>query len=184
MSDETNQTERYWLDVQDGYVAIVDQHRCGIDVQTFTGPDRLLAATGRLAELNQAETTPAAFLAETLPAFARTQRREVLLAELNEIERIALREISGHAEILSRTVKLRDRILAGTADATGSPLSEPVSAQEPAGVPVTTPKAVQALTDAQSPDLPAWLRTNIETTQAKRRGWEPIERQLFKPGPY
>jgi hypothetical protein len=174
MSEETNENERYWLDVRTDLVVIVDDRR--VDVETFAGPGRLLAATGRLAELNQAEDTPAAFLAETLPAFARTQRREVLLAELAEIECIALREISGHAEILSRTVRLRDRILADTADATGNPLSGPVSAQESAGVPATTPKAVQALTDAQSPDLPAYSPWSFaERQQAARRS---------APGPY
>jgi hypothetical protein len=168
MSEETNENERYWLDVRTDLVVIVDDRR--VDVETFAGPGRLLAATGRLAELNQAEDTPAAFLAETLPAFARTQRREVLLAELAEIECIALREI------LSRTVRLRDRILADTADATGNPLSGPVSAQESAGVPATTPKAVQALTDAQSPDLPAYSPWSFaERQQAARRS---------APGPY
>lgn len=174
MSEETN--ERYAIVIHPDVVVIMDT-QYELAVEDFTGGDRLLAATGRLAELNgvekAGEDSPATFLAETLPAYAKRQytdlrrrRAEAHLAEVIDIEGTALEQVRTYSEILRRATALRLKL-----EDTLRPLSEPVSAQKPEGVPASTPATVEALTDAQSPDV--W--SFVERQQAERRS---------APGPY
>lgn len=187
MSEEMDEAERYVMEIGPAVVAIVDTKSDRV-VMALDGGDRLLAATGYLQRMNRGETitepepgyfpapapevTPAEFLSKTLPAYARTQRADALLAELDEIERISLEHVRGHSEILARAVKLREKLLAERdREASASPLSATLSAATaPEAVP-DPPRSIQAHTDAQSPD------------PVQRASWRP-EFSRSKPGPY
>lgn len=164
MSDETN--ERYFMVISSGMVEImdaIDQETAGI----FTGPDRLLIATAELNRLNaKPEITPAAFLAETLPAKARRQRLEAHLREVIEIGDALSAVLAADAANLKRAIALREKLEKELA----SPLSSTLPAQN----------APEVLADAEE-------RLDRYMDAWERQGQYPAIGQMpdfFKPGPY
>lgn len=126
MSEQSE--DRYFMIVGHEEVRIMDE-MTGDPIESVTGPDRLLKAVALLAELNgPAEepagpewrvgtsirntkpVTPAAFLAETLPAVARRQRLEAHLAEVREMEDAFVRVLAEDAANLRRATALRKKL--------------------------------------------------------------------------
>src|SRR3954467_5038243 len=113
MSEEGN--ERYWINIVGQSVMLNDAVE-NETVKTFTGPERLLAATAELNRLNamenepELEITPAEFLAKTLPAVARRQRLESHLAEVIEIGDALSRLLAVDAANLKRAIVLREKL--------------------------------------------------------------------------
>lgn len=157
-------TERYVLEIGKATVFIVDEPS-GATVSTFTGPDRLLAATAELNRLNAAaETspesepwTPAEFLSKELPAVARRQRIEGHLAEVREIEESLARVLAEDAINLKRATALREKL----EKELSSPFSSTQTAQNADLVGQDTPEPFSFVERLQAP-----------------------QREQSKPGPY
>jgi hypothetical protein len=172
MSEETS--ERYMLEIgtERVYVVDVESH----ERTEFTGPDRLLAATTELNRLNAVEgmwtsiekvtqpATPAAFLAETLPALARRQQLENQLAQVEAIKEHARSEVQRWQEIAQSAFDLRNRIR----EALARPLSATETAQNADLVGQDTLNAAIARS-ARQVDIAEILKAGTP---------------LFKPGPY
>lgn len=160
MTEETRdeQTEdRYYLEVGDGEVLLIDGQDSTYPLRSFAGPDRLLRATGVMVELNETGAPslaapirppgtlpildPSRFLTVTLPAVARIQRLESALAEAKEIEDRALELMRLDAEILSRATVVRTKL----EKALSRLLSATQGAETPAVRGTDTPKPAEAL---------------------------------------
>jgi hypothetical protein len=133
--------ERFYVKInEDRSVTLSDG---SIAVAIFQGPDALadaLAARlkltereadgGTVAELQgMTRVTPTQFLTETLPAYARTQRLENMLAEVRTAESAALAELTDAINLLNRAISLRERLEKSLETAT-RPLSAPESAEQ------------------------------------------------------
>lgn len=142
-------TERYWIEIERDAVYVMFDGAV-VTRGTFTGPDRLLAATAELNRLNAEQeawdrplpepTTPADFLTKRLPEVARRQRIESHLAEVVEIEEGLVRVLAEDAANLKRATALREKLekeLASPLSATLPDENAPEVAQgtyEPYGV--------------------------------------------------
>lgn len=173
MSEESS--ERFYLDIATHAVFLYDTSAG--EVFSFSGPDRLLAATAELNRLRdledsgrthavalpEPEITPAAYLAETLPAVARRQRLQGFLAEVQEIRRSLVAIVREDTANLNRAIELERRLMAELSEGV-SPLGATETAQNGPGV------GEDAIEDL--------------IRQGALRAFEPIERDLFKPSPY
>jgi hypothetical protein len=146
MSEEQQDLERFTLEISPGAVRLCDTVTGR--TATYTGPDRLLNATTELNRLKAEELKtpafhrlqeeakklhliePSAFLA-ALTGYARRQRLSAMLKEVQEIETQAAALLADDARRLADTTALRER-LEKMLERTVSPLSEPLSGQQPA----------------------------------------------------
>lgn len=170
MSDETN--ERYCIEIRGHEVVLFDNTE-EVPARFFTGPDRLLNAVAELNRLNamtdkhwtmperilkpEQEITPAAFLAETLPAKARRQRLEAHLREVIEIGDALSAVLAADAANLERAIALREKL--------EKELVSPPSSTLP----------------AQNADLVGQGTPSVLEVLATRGA---VVNGLFKPGPY
>lgn len=107
-------------------------------IEHYRGPDALADALDRRMKLARAaeagiELTPAKFLAETLPSYARTQRLESMLAEVRTAETSALAGLTEAITLLNRAVSLRER-LERALEAASRPLSATEKPERAPGV--------------------------------------------------
>lgn len=115
----SGEEERWGIEINpDGSVKILDHGvRTWRTWRTFYGAGALAEAVKRRAELIRRaelglteEPTPSAFLTETLPAYARVQRLEGMLAEVRTAESAALNGLTEAITLLNRAVSLRERL--------------------------------------------------------------------------
>lgn len=168
-----NDAPRFVTETTGGMILIVDTSRAGAAqvVASYTLADHMSALT-MCERLNArhangiedvfggsalipplavpgAAPTPGEFLAVTLPAYAKRQRAEALLAECGQIEAEALKMIREGAEILNRIIAVRDRL-----DARIWALRITEEPETLSGVGTGTPEASEAATAALA-GLPA-----------------------------
>jgi hypothetical protein len=142
--------ERFYVKInEDRSVTLFDGK---LRVKNFWGPDALadaLAARLKLTEQGadggtapglqgMTRVTPTQFLTETLPAYARTQRLENMLAEVRTAETAALAGLTDAINLLNRAISLRERLEKSLETAT-RPLSAPESAEQTSVVGRGTP---------------------------------------------
>lgn len=138
--------DRFVLEVAKGEVHIIDSKdfstsERGCIVRSYSGTDRLLNATAHVQALNDRpaavlladEVSPAEFLAEALPEFARAQRRAGQLARVDELMRVAVDQINFYAGQLQRATSLRERLLRDPASSASTRVLAENVAQVPQG---------------------------------------------------
>lgn len=135
--------ERFSLVVnEDRSVTVLDGET---RIERYVGTSALADAIRRCMELKRREAlgldpfaatpavTPEKFLAETLPAYARTQRLEGMLAEVRAAESSTLAGLTEAITLLNRAVSLRER-LEKALEATSRPLSATEKSEQVPGV--------------------------------------------------
>lgn len=113
-------------------------------------------------------STPAAFLTEVLPGYARRQRLDAMLAEVTAAESASLAALTEVIALLNRAVGLRER-LEKALERAGGPLSATESAES---APLVCPDPPEAL----GPDLGVFRNPEIYAL--------PAGYGLSRPGPY
>ncbi|SRR6266704_875053 len=145
-ADETTETtDRYVIEIEEDFVRVTDtspvfwpgssMRKPDRIAEIFEGPDRLLLAAGRAAELNAGKPElpppgdsrdPREFLTKTLPAYARVQRLASMLTEAADVERRAGELLLADEAILDRARSLRMRLEMALRDAQSAETAETV----------------------------------------------------------
>lgn len=186
-----SENERYVLEIYSDYVYLIDTLAEEI-VERFSGPDRLLAAIGRL-EARRAGTDIGRTWSVLADEDLKRRRLEAALTEARDAEELALHLLAEDARLLARATSLRERL-----EATLNGLSATETAQNAPGVPPATPEPAisllkpvergwkpfswSVLADAPEEVADALIAEGLQS--AKEALAEPDGKAMFKPGPY
>lgn len=103
------ESERYHVRLGRDRATVIDTVR-RLEGPVFTGEDRLMRACAAMERLNDqvlAGLSPAEFLTQELPAFARRQRQ---ISAVREVETAALRAVSEASRLLAEATALIRRL--------------------------------------------------------------------------
>lgn len=182
-----SENERYVLEIYPRHVYLIDTLAEEI-VERFSGPDRLLTATGRL-EARRAGTDVGRTWSVLADEDLKRRRLEAALTEARDAERLALRLLAEDARLLARATSLRERL-----EATLNGLSATETDQDAPGVSPATPSLLKpvervwkpfswsVLADAPEEVADALIAEGLQS--AKEALAEPDGKAMFKPGPY